>query len=387
MKWMNRAIALAGLLTLSSVAAWAQTPECTEEFKTTKYTEWFDKRQNDQDAAYKAAKEYLAACPVEGDQYAAALKKFVDAYDKIHGNQKLAADFQTAVSSKNYAEQIRLGKQLAASNPDNAVIYIIMAGAGLGDPNQLGEASQAAKKAIELVEGGKPFVPAYQTKDQALAAMNYVIAKSLMKTPTEAIPYFVKALRFESDLKKSPLVYNELATAYGEGPVDKYAKDYKAAADAGKSVDSPEVKLIVANLNQAIDGQIDAFARAAAVSTVAADKKAIMDVLAAVYKDRNKAEATPDQLNTLVAGVLSKPIPDAPTPITTLPASSSSPTPGTPGSSSGSGAPVSAGTTTSNAAKPASSPATNSGNGAAGAPAKPTSTPKPKPRRANHRTR
>ena len=384
MKWINRAIALAALLTLSSVAAWAQTPECTEEFKTTKYTEWFEKRQNDQDGAYKAAKEYLAACPAEGDQYAAALKKFVDAYDKIHGNQKLATDFQAAVAAKNYAEQIRLGKQLAATNPDNAVIYIIMAGAGLGDPNQLAEASQAAKKAIELVEGGKPFVPAYQTKDQALAAMNYVVAKSLMKTPTEAIPYFVKALRFESDLKKSPLVYNELATAYGEGPVDKFAKEYKALADAGKAVDSPEIKLVVANLNQAFDGQIDAFARAAAVSTSAADKKAIMDVLAAVYKDRNKADATPEQLNTLVAGVLSKPIPDAPTPITNLPASTSTPSPA---NSSGSGAPVSTGAATSNAAKPASSPATNPGNGAASPPAKPTSTPKPKPRRANHRTR
>ena len=381
MKWINRAIALAALLTLSSVAAWAQTPECTEEFKTAKYTEWFEKRQNDQDGAYKAAKEYLAACPAEGDQYAAALKKFVDAYDKIHGNQKLATDFQAAVASKNYAEQIRLGKQLAATNPDNAVIYIIMAGAGLGDPNQLGESSQAAKKAIELVEGGKPFVPAYQTKDQALAAMNYVIAKSLMKTPTDAIPYFVKALRFESDLKKSPLVYNELATAYGEGPVDKFAKEYKALADAGKTVDSPEIKLVVANLNQAFDGQIDAFARAAAVSTSAADKKAIMDVLAAVYKDRNKADATPEQLNTLVAGVLSKPIPDAPAPITTLPASTSTPSPA---NSSGGGAPVSTG---ANTAKPASSPATNPGNGAASPPAKPTSTPKPKPRRANHRTR
>jgi len=387
MKWINRAIAFAALLTLSSVAAWAQTPECTEEFKTAKYTEWFEKRQNDQDGAYKAAKEYVAACPADGDQYAAALKKFIDAYDKLHGNQKLASDFQAAVASKNYAEQIRLGKQLAATNPDNAVIYIIMAGAGLGDPNQLAESSQAAKKAIELVEGGKPFVPAYQTKDQALAAMNYVIAKSLMKTPTEAIPYFVKALRFESDLKKSPLVYNELATAYGEGPVDKFAKEYKALADAGKSVDSPEIKLVVANLNQAFDGQIDAFARAAAVSTSAADKKAIMDVLAAVYKDRNKADATPDQLNTLIAGVLSKPIPDPPTPITTLPASTSSPTPANPGSSSGSGAPVSAGAATSNAAKPASSPATNPGNGSTTAPAKPTGTPKPKPRRANHRNR
>jgi hypothetical protein len=44
-----------------------------------------------------------------------------------------------------------------------------------------------------------------------------------------------------------------------------------------------------------------------------------MDVLAAVYKDRNKTDATPEQLNTLVASALSKPVPDAPKPITELP--------------------------------------------------------------------
>ncbi len=120
--------------------------------------------------------------------------------------------------------------------------------------------------------------------------MNYLIAKSTMKTsPTDAIPYFIKAAKYQSDLQKSPVVYNELATAYGEGPVDKYAKEYKALADAGKSVDSPEIKLVVANMNQALDRQIDAFARAAAASSPA-DKKAFMDVLAAVYKDRNKKD-------------------------------------------------------------------------------------------------
>ena len=390
MKWINRAIAFAALLTLSSVAAWAQTPECTEEFKTAKYTEWFEKRQNDQDGAYKAAKEYVAACPADGDQYAAALKKFIDAYDKLHGNQKLASDFQAAVASKNYAEQIRLGKQLAATNPDNAVIYIIMASAGLGDANQLAESSQAAKKAIELIEGGKPFTPAYQTKDQALAAMNYVIAKSMMKTPTDAIPYFVKALRFESDLKKSPVVYNELATAYGEGPVQKFTTDYGILAQQQKPVDSPEVKLVVANLNQAFDGQIDAFARAAAVTTVAADKKAIMDVLAAVYKDRNKTDATPEQLNTLIASALSKPVPDAPKTITELPASSTpAGTSATPTNGSSGSAPTSStGGGSTSSPKPATTGTAPGSNKPAATgtttPAKPTATPKPR-QRANHR--
>ena len=385
---------MTAVLTVSAIGAWAQD-QCTDDLKTAKYQEWYDNRKDKQDVAYKAANDFLTACPNEpaDGPWAAqlkALKKFKADYEALTTNKGLADQFQAAVTAKNYADQIRLGKQLAAApgQADNAVIYIIMAGAGLGDANQLGESAQAAKKAIELIEGGKPFAPAYKTKDEGLAAMNYVIAKSLMKTPTDAIPYFVKALRYESDLKKSPVAYNELATAYGEGPVDKFAKDYKGAADAGKSVDSPEVKLIIANLNQAFDGQIDAFARAAAVSTNAADKQAIMKVLGEVYKDRNKTDATPDQLNTLVASALSKPIPDAPKTITELPAATSTPggSSATPINGSGNGSNTSG--SGAGSAKPAATAPTSGSNKPAASgsttPAKPTPTPRPR-QRTNHR--
>jgi len=242
MKFINRATILTAVFALSAGSAWAQAKECNDDFKTATYSKWYDNRKDKQDEAYAAAKDYLTVCTTE-DQYSAVLKKFVDAYDKLHSTQKLATDFDAAVKAKNYAEQNRLGKQLVAmpSYADNAVIYLLMAGAGLGDSNLLSESAQAAKKAIELLEAGKTFDKSgYTSKDQALAQMNYLIAKSMMKTsPTEAIPYLIKAAKYQSDLQKSPVVYNELATAYGEGPLDKLAKEYKALADAGKSVDSP----------------------------------------------------------------------------------------------------------------------------------------------------
>ncbi|HEX6188473.1 MAG TPA: hypothetical protein VFZ40_10360 [Pyrinomonadaceae bacterium] len=388
MKFINRATALAVVLTLSAVSAWAQAKECTDDFKTATYSKWYDNRKDKQDVAYEAAKEYLAVCTTE-DQYSAVLKKFVEAYDKNVSSQKLTTDFDAAVKAKNYAEQNRLGKQLVAmpSYADNAVIYLLMAGAGLGDPNLLSESAQAAKKAIELVEAGKTFDKSgYQTKDQALAAMNYLIAKSMMKTsPTDAIPYYIKAAKYQSDLQKSPVVYNELATAYGEGPVSKYAKEYKAAAEAGKSVDSPEVKLIVANLNQALDRQIDAFARAAAASSAPADKEAFKKVLADVYKDRNKKDPVPAELDTLVASALSKPLPDPPTPITSLP-TPAGPAPVGTGAAATSAAPSSAGAGTNGSAGSSTTKPAPTGTAApTTAPAKPTATPKPKPRRANHR--
>jgi hypothetical protein len=397
MKFINRATILAAVLALSAGSAWAQAKECTEEFKTETYGKWYADRKDNQDAAYQTAKDYLTVCTTD-DQYTAALKKFVADYDRIHSNQKLVEEFDAAVKARKYAEQNRLGKQLVAmpSHADNAVIYLLMAGAGLGDPNLLSESAQAAKKAIELLEAGKTFDKSgYTTKDQALAAMNYLIAKSLMKTsPTDAIPFFIKAAKYDGDVKKTPVVYNELATAYGEGPLDKLAKEYKALVDAQKSAESPEVKLVIANMNQVFDRQIDAFARAAALSTAQADKKAFMDILAAIYKDRNKKDPAANELNTMVASALSRPLPDAPTPITSLPTpagpapvgTGAAPTGGVPSSSAGS-----AGTAGTNGAGSAASsttkPAPTGTVAPTTAPAKPTATPKPKPRRANHRRR
>jgi hypothetical protein len=266
------------------------------------------------------------------------------------------------------------------SHADNAVIYILMAGAGLGDPNLLSESANAARKAIELIEAGKPVTPTYQTKDQALAAMNYLIARSTMKTaPTDAIPFFIKAAKYESDLKKSPLVYNELAAAYGDGPVSKLTEDYKKFIGQPESNES---KLVLANLNQALDRQIDALARATALAD-ATNKPPLKERLTELYEFRNKTKEGVDQL---VAGVLSKPLPDAPTPITTLPAASAGGA-GSAGSNSaqtGSAMGNSAagnsgpGTATSPATKPASSMGTPT------TPAKPAASPTPKPRR-NHR--
>lgn len=394
MKWINRGVALAAVLTFSAVSVWAQAKECNDEFKQATYSKWYDNRTTDQAAAYEAAKEYLAVCPTDDSPYATALKNFKKKYEDAIGQNKLATDFDAAVKAKNYADQIRLGKQLVAlpSHADNAVIYILMAGAGMVDANLLSESAQAARKAIELVEAGKPVTPAYQTKDQALAAMNYVLAKSTMKSsPTDAIPYFVKALRFESDLKKSPVVYNELATAYGEGPAAKYAKEYQQLAEAGKSVDSPEIKLVVANLNQAFDRQIDAFARAAASSTAPPDKQAFMKVLAEVYKDRHKKDAAQAELDTLVASALSKPVPDVPAPITTLPTQTTGTTtpPGT-GAMPAAAAPGGNSLPSTNGGAGSSSPASSATKPATttGTTSKPATSPTPKPkppRRANHR--
>jgi hypothetical protein len=378
------------MLAAFAAPALPQAKECNDEFKAATYQKWYDNRKDHQDVAYQAAKDYLATCTTE-DQYSKALKSFVDAYDSLTAKNTINKQFEDAYKNKNYAEQIRLGKQIVATDPENTAVYVVMGLAGLGDPALLNESAESAKKAISMIEAGKSFAPLAMSKDQALAYLNYVVAKSVIKnSPADAIPFLLKAVRYESDLKKNPQVYAELAGAYGEGPIAKLSEEYKAKY----TTESPESKLALANINQMIDRQIDALARAAALSSDAANKKAVMDVLTGLYKDRNKSEAG---LNEMIAGILTKPIPDVPTPLTSLPSTPAS-TPATSGSPTSGTAPSNGASptgTTGSANKTGSSGASNAGQTKTGSAtvsgtgtAKPAASPTPiKKPRANHRRR
>jgi tetratricopeptide (TPR) repeat protein len=333
MKRTMKFLALAAALTVFAVPAWAQKQECTDENKAAWYQKFLDNRKGNeaqQKVAYDSAKLYLENCPADpNDAQAKYMKeKFVEPYEKIMNQAGTAKQFEAAITSKNYPEQIKIGKQILQTDPENAPVNIVMGVAGLYDANVLPDSAAAAKKAISLIEAGKPYAP-IASKDQALGYLNWVVAKSMAKSdPNNAITYFIKAARYEGDPKKNPVLYNELAAAYGEGPVAKLTGDYQAFVGKPESTES---KLVKANLNQAIDRQIDAFARAAALAT-AADKAAIMEVLTGLYKDRM---TNTEGLNDLVAHVLEKPVPDLPTPITTLPAATTS-TPATNGATNGS---------------------------------------------------
>jgi hypothetical protein len=306
-------LTLAATLALCAAPALAQAKECTDDFKSATYKTWYDNRKDHQDIAFKAAEEYGTVCPTDTGPYGTALKKFYDAYKAASGVTTIKTQFEEAFTKKNYADQIRLGKQVVAAEPDNTAAYIIMGVAGLSDPNQLAESMPFAKKAIELLEAGKPFTP-FTSKDQAIAYLSNAVGKANLKTaPGDAIPYFLKAARLESDLKKNPQLYLDLANAYAEGPIAKMSEEYKAKY--ANQTESPESKLAVDNLNQFIDRQIDALARATSLTTNPAGKKTLMDLLTGLYQDRNKATTG---LDAMLASVLSKPIPDMPT-LMTLP--------------------------------------------------------------------
>jgi hypothetical protein len=323
MKGTIKLFALGVMLAVFAVPALAQD-NCTDEKKAEMYKTFLPKRTSTDEAELKIAADnaraYLKCTTDPSEQIAAYLKKWLDKYDAQVADQQetLTAEklFKEALAKNNYADEVKYGKQLLKKEPDNPYVNIVMGIAGTGDESVLSDSVPAAKHAIELIGGGKPFAPAI-SKDAALAFLNWTIAKATAKTsPTEAIPIFIKAAKFESPLKKDARIYNELAAAYAE-QVDKLTTDYKPFVGKPETTES---KLVLANLNQAMDAQIDALARAAALAA-ATDKPALMERLTDVYKFRTKST---NGLNELVAGILSKPLPDQPKPITELPATSSS---------------------------------------------------------------
>ena len=109
----------------------------------------------------------------------------------------------------------------------------------------------------------------------------------------------LKVAKLESEVKKKPELYLDLAAAYESGPRAKLSEEYTASLKPDKT-ETDQSKVILANLNGVIDNQIDAEARAAALTTDAGKKKEIVTELTSLYKYRNKT-ATDANVTELVA--------------------------------------------------------------------------------------
>jgi len=348
-------LVLAAALAVFAIPAIAQTDQCNDDNKGAWYKTFLDNYSKTdpatQKVAYDAAKKYIDSCP--DDPQRTYMQKFVDKYDVKQKEAGVGKAFEEAVKNKNYADQMKYGKEILANSPDNADVTSILGIAGLGEATLLKESATYAAKAIQLIEAGKP-LKAY-THDQALAYLNWTIAKSKMvAAPADAINDLLKVAKLESEVKKNPQLYLDLSNAYA-GPHAKLSKEYTDSLNPDKT-ESAQSKVILENLNRIIDNEIDAMARAAALAPADA-KKGIVANLADLYKYRNKG-ATDANVTELVASVLSKPIPDMPTPVTSLPtptpAATPAATPGTNGNGNGAttngGAKTNGNTATGNAA-------------------------------------
>jgi hypothetical protein len=309
---------------------------CTTEAKDALYASFREKRTTDQAKAYEDAKKYLACPPGEVTEASQKiidyLKKWVTAYDE--GMKKIS--YRTKLyNDQKYAEAYAAGKEILATEPENLKVLVDLGANGylvapLKNPALIAEALQYAQKALQLLDSGKSLDDwqPLASKDVAVAYLNYTIGTLTLETdPSNALKNLIKAAQFETPLKKSPYTYAYIAGAYETGPYAKLSEAYKACC-SGKD-ETPESKLALANINQIIDRMIDGYARAVALAATdpkfAQPKTAWNESLTTWYKYRN-ADKT-DGMNELVAGILSKPLPPEPTPLTSLPASTPAATP------------------------------------------------------------
>lgn len=350
-------MAIYGMLAVISVFASvielrAQTPapspaptQCTPENKLAWYTEFRATFKTDQNKAYDLAQKYLA-CPAEaGEESIRGYLKntFVAVIDKARRTPRVS---ELVYDKKDYPKAFELGKQVLADEPDNvrvlmdlAYVGYISAGSKVDTFNQ--ESLVYAKKAIQLLQAGTVpdiWVP-YSNKDEALSYLNNTVGVlTIQKAPSEALPYFIKAAQLEGKLKKQPITYGLIGDAYQSGPYDKLSADYTRLYQ-GKD-ETPDSKLAIENINQVVDRMIDAYARAVSLSGNEAanqvSKKAWLDTLTKYYKYRHSDSDA--GLTDLIAGVMTKPLPPEPTPLTTLPAAPTTSTTPASGNSTTAGA-------------------------------------------------
>ena len=339
-----------------------QDAACTDEAKEALYASFLKNRADDQAKAYDDAKKYLA-CPTTGiteaqNKIVEYLKKWVAKYEEL----TRASRFQDLLyNQKKYPEAYALGKEILTAQPENLKVTIDLGVNGylvgpLKNASLTAEALQHAKNALAALEAGKnvdDWKP-LPSKDVAIAYLNYSIGALTVETdPTNALKYLIKAAQFETPLKKSPYTYAYIAGAYETGPYAKMSEEYKKIY-SGKD-ETPESKLMLANINQLVDRMIDGYARAVAAAGADANfaqPKAVWnESLTTWYKYRNNGQTT--GLDQMVAGIMSKPLPPEPTPLTSLPVSTPAATPASnSGTGDGNGAAASA-TTPAGSTKPA----------------------------------
>lgn len=288
--------------------------ETDDQAKIDVYKRFTENRTTNAAVAYQAAKDYLQKYPKDKDQYTQYLQKWVVAYERDERKSRLP---QLVYTEKSYGEAFALGKQILGEEPDYLKALIDLGYAGYlastaKNESFNGDALGYARKAIQLIEAGKApesWAP-FKSKDDGLAYLYYTVGfLNLKAAPNEAIEPLLKAVQFESDIKKTASSYYLLAAAYEAGPFAKMSADYKKNFE-GKA-ETPESKQALAKLNEVIDRTIDAYARAVASAgndpKNEQNKTTWKNRLTVLYKFRH--EDSEAGLSELMSSVLSKPLP------------------------------------------------------------------------------
>lgn len=318
-----------GVSTFSQLQAQPRTgtgvQETDDEYKVTTYKRFVENREPNPNAAYQAARDYMARYGREDDQYTRYLKAWIAAYEEDERVRRLAAEREDreqrllqSVTQKKFAEAYAQAKQVLNDDPNNVKVLIPLGyGAFIASTETRNESFNAeaityATKAIQLIESGRApdtWSP-FKNKEDVLASLYYALGFYQLKTtPEAAIGQLIKAAQRDSDRKTAPSTYYYLALAYQNGPYKRLSEDFSKRF--GNQPESPESKAALENVNKVLDKIIDAYARAIALAGSEPQhqnaKTQWMARLTELYKFRHAGSDI--GLSELVAAVLKQPLP------------------------------------------------------------------------------
>ncbi len=422
MKTIFRVLMLGIILSaVTTVSVFAQDV-CTEvEAKQALYKKFTDNYAGGLDqkkAAVDAGDQYISkygACAEDKQivDYLNAnlpkMKTYISDTDAANAKQKLYTDFDTAITASNTGNIFSTGKAILGKEPDFVDVNIALASAGfdqsVANPpvdTYNSDTINYSKTAIQQIEANKASrtgdygvkqysykTDKYTGKDNALGLLNYNIAYIMyyrQNNKKDALPYFYKSTQYNSFSKTNPFVYQTLGAWYLDQAI-KMDADRQAKITAAGDKDTDETIAMLAMQKGYADRAIDAYARAYSLAKNDPKNKPYADGLYAklneLYKFRYNGNVA--GVDTFVAGVMSKPLPDPTTEITPVKEE-------TPAANTTTGTTKTAAMTSDNTANSTASANTmakpttkNSASGAAATtpktPAKPATTPKKKPTR------
>jgi hypothetical protein len=265
-----------------------------------------------QKLAYEAARDYVKRYSGEQDSHLAEMRRFVNEYERVMGNFEV----HEAFAKGSLAKAFELGRAALKKNPENFYVLATMTQAGYlsalgGNANLIGESIDTAKRALAIAESENftqtdPFASAAEARGFLNFALGYF---ELSSSPVNAEAALVKAAKSGSSYKENPLTYNLLGISILKGEYAQVSAEYNTKF--GNKPPSPEQEKMHKRIVQLGERAIDAYARSIALSTKPDQQESRTRMLAQLTKLYQSFHNGSDAgLNELIAGVLSKPLPE-----------------------------------------------------------------------------
>ncbi|MCB1023109.1 MAG: hypothetical protein KDB79_01880 [Acidobacteria bacterium] len=317
-----------------------------------KYTANYNGTTEQRRIAVKAAKDYIEKYGAndEDKEIVDYLKNAIPSIEKSieddvkaeaaekarREKQARYARFNKDVTAKNWDDAYVSGAAILAEEPDMLDVILVLGSIGLDEiaktppVTKYNDATiKYANLAIEKMKNGVKstdygaYAYSYNNKDNATSWMNYTIGMIMYHSQgktdpvkkKDALNYLYAATRLESDRKKEPRIYGTIGDWYFAKATELNTERLKLdqADEANFAAIDKSVALEKAYADRAIDAYARALQIARANTKVSqAYKDTMLDLIKKLYNFRYQQPElkTDEKINSYIAGIMSKPMPD-----------------------------------------------------------------------------